>query len=59
MEKIGNLTPAFMQEQHHRVMKRFDHYFSKWIEFLSEKDVSVSQIVWEWINEMLFGYMGV
>lgn len=40
-------------------MKRFNHYFIKWSDFLLERDIRLSQIVWEWLNEMMFGYMGI
>jgi hypothetical protein len=26
---------------------------------LNGKGVSIANIIWEWINEMMFGYMGI
>lgn len=59
MDKIGCLNRRSMIEQHQKLMKRFDHYFLKWHELLTLKGINLNQIVWEWLNEMMFGYMGI
>lgn len=60
MNHLGNLTRLAFQQHIKRIVDLIKDYFPNWhSKIVGRYAIDFEPIIYEWINEMMMGYMGI